>query len=67
MRHKTLAFVGDSLGRQQFQSMMCIAAGGKYSPDVEDVGWKYGLVKALGALRPDGWAYQFPGTNTTIP
>ncbi|KAE8807506.1 protein trichome birefringence-like 14 [Hordeum vulgare] len=66
LRHKTLAFVGDSLGRQQFQSIMCIATGGKYSPDVEDVGWKYGLVKAPGALRPDGWAYRFPETNTTI-
>ncbi|CAM0951274.1 unnamed protein product [Alopecurus aequalis] len=66
MRHKTLAFVGDSLGRQQFQSMMCIATGGQYTPEVEDVGWKYGLVKAPGALRPDGWAYRFPGTNTTI-
>ncbi|CAN6174237.1 unnamed protein product [Urochloa humidicola] len=66
MRNQTLAFVGDSLGRQQFQSMMCIATGGKYSPEVEDVGWKYGLVKAPGALRPDGWAYRFPATNTTI-
>ena len=66
LRHKTLAFVGDSLGRQQFQSIMCIATSGKYSPDVEDVGWKYGLVKAPGALRPDGWAYRFPETNTTI-
>lgn len=66
MRNRTLAFVGDSLGRQQFQSMMCIATGGKYSPEVEDVGWKYGLVKAPGALRPDGWAYRFPSTNTTI-
>ncbi|TVU09462.1 hypothetical protein EJB05_42936 [Eragrostis curvula] len=66
MKHKTLAFVGDSLGRQQFQSIMCIATGGSYSPEVEDVGWKYGLVKAPGALRPDGWAYRFPATNTTI-
>ncbi|CAL5074431.1 unnamed protein product [Urochloa decumbens] len=66
MRNQTLAFVGDSLGRQQFQSMMCIATSGKYSPEVEDVGWKYGLVKAPGALRPDGWAYRFPVTNTTI-
>ncbi|KAL6655625.1 hypothetical protein ACP70R_006451 [Stipagrostis hirtigluma subsp. patula] len=66
MKHKTLAFVGDSLGRQQFQSMMCIATGGKFSPEVEDVGPKYGLVKAPGALRPDGWAYRFPVTNTTI-
>ncbi|XP_062199182.1 protein trichome birefringence-like 14 isoform X2 [Phragmites australis] len=66
MKHKTLAFVGDSLGRQQFQSIMCITTGGKYSPEVEDVGRKYGLVKTPGALRPDGWAYRFPATNTTI-
>ncbi|RVW44098.1 Protein trichome birefringence-like 16 [Vitis vinifera] len=63
---KTLAFIGDSLGRQQFQSLMCMITGGKESPDVTSVGWKYGLVKARGALRPDGWAYWFPGTNTTI-
>ncbi|CBI27787.3 hypothetical protein VitviT2T_016255 [Vitis vinifera] len=66
MQDKTLAFIGDSLGRQQFQSLMCMITGGKESPDVTSVGWKYGLVKARGALRPDGWAYWFPGTNTTI-
>ncbi|KQK00092.1 protein trichome birefringence-like 14 isoform X3 [Brachypodium distachyon] len=67
MRHKTLAFVGDSLGRQQFQSMMCIATGGKHSPEVEDVSRKYGLVKAPNAFSPAGGsAYRFPSTNTTI-
>ncbi|XP_020596632.1 protein trichome birefringence-like 14 isoform X1 [Phalaenopsis equestris] len=66
MRHKTLAFVGDSLGRQQFQSMMCMITGGRETSDVEDVGRSYGLVKARGAVRPDGWAYRFPRTNTTI-
>ncbi|XP_042516171.1 protein trichome birefringence-like 16 [Macadamia integrifolia] len=66
MKDKTLAFVGDSLGRQQFQSLMCMASGGEESPEVQDVGRKYGLVKARGALRPDGWAYRFPKTNTTI-
>ncbi|KAJ6800815.1 protein trichome birefringence-like 14 [Iris pallida] len=66
MQHKTIAFVGDSLGRQQFQSMMCMVTGGKYSPDVEDIGRHYGLVKPRGAVRPDGWAYRFPSTNTTI-
>ncbi|KAM6590519.1 protein trichome birefringence-like 14 [Cannabis sativa] len=66
MQDKTIAFIGDSLGRQQFQSLMCMASGGLYSPEVENVGKQYGLVKARGAIRPDGWAYRFPKTNTTI-
>ncbi|KAL3535508.1 hypothetical protein ACH5RR_003969 [Cinchona calisaya] len=66
MFNKTLAFVGDSLGRQQFQSMMCMITGGEERPDVLDVGNEYGLVKAPGSTRPDGWAYRFPSTNTTI-
>nr|GFB25416.1 protein trichome birefringence-like 14 isoform X1 [Tanacetum cinerariifolium] len=66
MQDKTLAFIGDSLGRQQFQSLMCMITGGEERHDVEDVGKKYGLVKARGSVRPDGWAYRFPITNTTI-
>ncbi|CAL9167188.1 unnamed protein product [Musa hybrid cultivar] len=66
MQNKTIALIGDSLGRQQFQSLMCMVTGGETSPEVEDVGKDYGLVKAPGALRPDGWAYRFPSTNTTI-
>lgn len=66
MQDKTIAFVGDSLGRQQFQSLMCMVTGGEDSPEIENVGWAYGLVKARGAIRPDGWAYRFPRTNTTI-
>ncbi|KAI5384164.1 protein trichome birefringence-like 14 isoform X1 [Lathyrus oleraceus] len=66
MKDKTIAFIGDSLGRQQFQSLMCMATGGEESPEVENVGWEYGLVKHRGAIRPDGWAYRFPRTNTTI-
>ncbi|PON81539.1 PC-Esterase [Trema orientale] len=66
MQDKTIAFIGDSLGRQQFQSMMCMATSGLYSPEVQNVGKEYGLVKARGAIRPDGWAYRFPETNTTI-
>lgn len=66
MQDKTIAFIGDSLGRQQFQSLLCMVSGGVEKPDVEDVGWKYGLVKPRGAVRPDGWAYWFPDTNTTI-
>ncbi|PIM99244.1 hypothetical protein CDL12_28261 [Handroanthus impetiginosus] len=66
MEDKTIAFIGDSLGRQQFQSLMCMISGGEDKPEVENVGWKYGLVKPKGAVRPDGWAYRFPDTNTTI-
>ncbi|CAH9106403.1 unnamed protein product [Cuscuta epithymum] len=66
MENKTLAFIGDSLGRQQFQSLMCMITGGEERPDVLNVGHEYGLVKARGAVRPDGWAYRFPSTNTTI-
>ncbi|KAL2532767.1 Protein trichome birefringence-like 16 [Abeliophyllum distichum] len=66
MQDKTIAFIGDSLGRQQFQSLMCMVTGGMEKPEVEDVGWKYGLIKPRGAVRPDGWAYRFPDTNTTI-
>ncbi|XP_071720369.1 protein trichome birefringence-like 14 isoform X2 [Rutidosis leptorrhynchoides] len=66
MQDKTLAFIGDSIGRQQFQSLMCMVTGGEERQDVEDVGKEYGLVKARGSIRPDGWAYRFPITNTTI-
>ncbi|KAI9192369.1 hypothetical protein LWI28_021874 [Acer negundo] len=66
MQDKTLAFVGDSLGRQQFQSLMCMITGGEERPDVIDVGQEFGLVKPRGAIRPNGWAYRFPSTNTTI-
>ncbi|XWS44689.1 hypothetical protein CRYUN_Cryun15aG0069200 [Craigia yunnanensis] len=66
MQDKTIAFIGDSLGRQQFHSLMCMVTGGEESPEVKDVGSEYGLVKRSGAIRPDGWAYRFPTTNTTI-
>ncbi|KAK4256812.1 hypothetical protein QN277_006489 [Acacia crassicarpa] len=66
MQDKTIAFIGDSLGRQQFQSLMCMASGGKPSPEVKNVGYEYGLIKRRGAPRPDGWAYRFPKTDTTI-
>lgn len=66
MQDKTIAFVGDSLGRQQFQSLMCMVTGGEERPDVQDVGSEYGLIPHLGAARPDGWAFRFPETNTTI-
>ncbi|PWA85422.1 PC-Esterase [Artemisia annua] len=30
------------------------------------MGEEYGLVKGVGSARPDGWAFRFPSTNTTI-
>ncbi|KAG0456680.1 hypothetical protein HPP92_024468 [Vanilla planifolia] len=66
MQHKTLAFIGDSLGRQQFQSLMCMITAGRQTPEIEDVGKSYGLIKAHSAKRPNGWAYRFPKTNTTV-
>ncbi|KDP33932.1 hypothetical protein JCGZ_07503 [Jatropha curcas] len=66
MQDKTLAFVGDSLGRQQFLSIMCMITGGKERHDVIDVGHEYGFVKPHGGVRPNGWAYRFPSTNTTV-
>ncbi|KAL8473532.1 hypothetical protein ACS0TY_030385 [Phlomoides rotata] len=66
MQDKTIAFIGDSLGRQQFQSLMCMASGGDANLEVENLEKRYGLVKPRGAIRPDGWAYRFPETNTTI-
>ncbi|XP_047180121.1 protein trichome birefringence-like 16 [Vigna umbellata] len=66
MQNKTLAFVGDSLGRQQFQSLMCMISGGKDELHVEDVGREYGLTIADGSARPNGWAFRFSSTNTTI-
>nr|ABG22032.1 expressed protein [Oryza sativa Japonica Group] len=66
MQDKTIAFVGDSLGRQMFQSMMCMLTGGDDHSHVEDVGKRYGLVVARHAKRPEGWAYRFRRTNTTL-
>ncbi|KAK9691950.1 hypothetical protein RND81_09G231100 [Saponaria officinalis] len=64
MQDKTVAFVGDSLGRQQFQSLMCMVSGGEES-NIQDVCAEYGLA-VYGAGRPQGWAFRFPETNTTI-
>ncbi|KAH7844528.1 hypothetical protein Vadar_029008 [Vaccinium darrowii] len=66
MQQKTIAFVGDSLGQQQFQSLMCMVTGGKETPDVLDVGKEYGLVRTKGSIHPGGLAYRFSSTNTTI-
>ncbi|KAK4353499.1 hypothetical protein RND71_029017 [Anisodus tanguticus] len=46
------------LRRQQFQSLKCVVTGGEDKLEVENIGWKYGLVKPRGAVRPDGSAYR---------
>lgn len=66
MQNKTLAFVGDSLGRQQFQSLMCMITGGNERDDIIDVGDEYGIAQAHGNARTQGLALRFPSTNTTI-
>ncbi|XP_024032655.1 protein trichome birefringence-like 16, partial [Morus notabilis] len=66
MQNKTLAFVGDSLGRQQFQSLMCMITGGKERDDIVDVGEEYGIAQAHGNARTQGLALRFSSTNTTI-
>ncbi|XP_002975623.2 protein trichome birefringence-like 14 [Selaginella moellendorffii] len=60
LRNKTIAFVGDSLGRQQYQSMICMLVGDASMPKITDVSIEYGLVaKGEGAQR-------FAATNTTV-
>ncbi|CAM6093633.1 unnamed protein product [Calypogeia fissa] len=59
LQNKVVAFVGDSIGREQFQSLMCMVTGGKDDDkSVEDVSKKWG--------RDVKWAYRFRETNTTI-
>ncbi|MCO5614592.1 hypothetical protein L7F22_068875 [Adiantum nelumboides] len=75
MANRTIAFIGDSLGRQQFQSLMCLLTHGNDDYDnVLDVGAQYGFppyVKAnklnnTKTIRPSSWAYRFENTKTTI-
>ncbi|GMN52966.1 hypothetical protein TIFTF001_022120 [Ficus carica] len=48
MQNKAPAFVGDSLGRQQFQSLMCMITGGNERDDVVDVSEEYGIAHSHG-------------------
>ncbi|CAI0444059.1 unnamed protein product [Linum tenue] len=66
MQGKTIAFVGDSLGGEQFQSLMCMITRGLERNDVLDVGSEYGFTIPNENGRPDGWAYRFTTTNTTV-
>ncbi|KAG4203157.1 hypothetical protein ERO13_A05G383100v2 [Gossypium hirsutum] len=63
MKDKIVAFVGDSLSRQQFESMMCMLTGGKESSDIEDVQFLY-----TGEIHHPGWGYRFrKPINATDP
>jgi hypothetical protein len=66
MSGKVIAFVGDSIGRQQYQSLMCMLTGGQDEMAIEDVGLRYGLLVAPTRGRPGGVANRFVSTNTTV-
>eukprot|EP00850_Spirogloea_muscicola_P009933 SM000057S18363 [mRNA] locus=s57:280238:281113:+ [translate_table: standard] len=71
MAGRALLFVGDSLGREQFQSLLCMATAAPdalaaAAPPPLDVGAaELGMAPGRGG-RPPGWAFRFPATNTTI-
>lgn len=66
LRNKVVAFVGDSLGRQQLQSLLCMLTRGKEETVVTDVGTEFGFFVPPGERKPNGFAYRFEATNTTI-
>lgn len=71
VRDQTVAFIGDSLGQQQFQSLLCLLA-----PHADPKALKASGMKDVSKhynLRPHGvngagkgWAYRFLRTNTTV-
>ncbi|CAI7886639.1 unnamed protein product, partial [Closterium sp. NIES-54] len=73
MRNKSIAFVGDSLGQQQFQSLLCMLSPNgppknmsDPSSPVQDVGTDYGFFQLPEDRRPTGLAYRFLASNTTV-
>eukprot|EP00850_Spirogloea_muscicola_P009945 SM000057S18375 [mRNA] locus=s57:281939:285591:- [translate_table: standard] len=66
MRGKKMAYVGDSLGQQHFQSMLCLITAGKDDLEMEDVGPSYGFHFPPGAKRPTGWAFRFTAYDMTL-
>ncbi|CAI5471545.1 unnamed protein product [Closterium sp. Yama58-4] len=73
MRNKSIAFIGDSLGQQQFQSLLCLLSPhgppknmSDPSSPTQDVGTDYGFFQLPGARRPTGLAYRFVASNTTV-
>ncbi|CAI5485009.1 unnamed protein product [Closterium sp. Yama58-4] len=71
LRHRALAFVGDSLAQQQFQSLLCLLGSAVPPGATEDVAGEWGFenlpVKSkYKRMRPTGYAVRFTTTNTTI-
>lgn len=68
MRNKAIAFVGDSLGRQQMQSLMCMLTLGKDDAPVTDVSASFGLLPLSNTSKQSrgSHAYRFDATNTTV-
>ncbi|KAG0599126.1 hypothetical protein M758_12G130100 [Ceratodon purpureus] len=66
LRNKVIAFVGDSLGRQQYQSLLCMLTRGKNTTTLTNVGSKFNFYTPRGARKPTGYAHRFDATNTTI-
>lgn len=66
LRNKVLGFIGDSLARQQIQSLMCMITQGKNNMVIDEVGSKFGFHIPRGERKPTGVAYHFQETNSTI-
>ncbi|XP_073387232.1 protein trichome birefringence-like 14 [Physcomitrium patens] len=66
LRNKVIAFVGDSLGRQQYQSIMCLLTRGRNDTAITDIGSTFGFYTPKGERKPNGFAHRFDATNTTI-
>ncbi|GJP72113.1 hypothetical protein CLOP_g2878 [Closterium sp. NIES-67] len=71
MQHRAVAIVGDSLGQQQFQSLLCLLASAALPAGTEDVAGEWGFVNIpvsskYKRLRPTGYAVRFTATNTTV-
>ncbi|CAI5466609.1 unnamed protein product [Closterium sp. Yama58-4] len=74
MRNKRIAFVGDSLGQQQFQSLLCVLAPegppknmSDPSSPIQDVSKEYSRkATGPGGRQPIDKAFRFVASNTTV-
>lgn len=67
LQNLTISFIGDSLGLQQFQSMLCLIDSNPENPkEVENIGSEYGFHIPPGRRSPTGWAYRFTKYNITL-
>lgn len=65
LRNKVIAFIGDSLGRQQYQSLVCLLAATNTSA-MSDASARFNFTIPPGGRRPPGWAVTLDATNTTL-